>query len=59
VSIEIRTVGGTVLYTAESATDVRHAVTEAVAARANLRGADLHGTCKKVGPERIGGDHDD
>ena len=48
MSIEIETVGGRVLYTAESATDVRHAVTEAVAARADLGwadlgGADLHG----------------
>ncbi len=43
MSIEIKTVRGTVLYTAESAADVRAAVTEAVAAGADLRGADLGG----------------
>jgi hypothetical protein len=44
MSIEIKTVGGKVLYTAESAAaDVRAAVTEAVAAKANLYGADLRG----------------
>jgi len=39
--IEIKSLAGRVLYTAENATDVRQALTEAVKARAYLGGADL------------------
>ena len=41
--IQIKSIGGRVLYTAETATDVRQAVTEAVAQRADLQGAYLQG----------------
>jgi hypothetical protein len=43
MSIAIKTVSGQVLYTADSAADVRAAVTEAVAANANLYEANLSG----------------
>jgi hypothetical protein len=48
MSIEIKNVGGRVLYTAQTATDVRAALVEAVKGGANLggaylRGADLYG----------------
>ena len=39
--IEIKSISGQVLYTAQNAKDVRSAVIEAVAAKANLRSADL------------------
>ena len=39
--IEIKSISGRVLYTAQNATDVRSAVIEAVAAKANLGYADL------------------
>ena len=39
--IEIKSISGRVLYTAQNATDVRSAVIEAVAAKADLRYADL------------------
>ena len=39
--IEIKSVGGNVLFTAESATDARAAMVEAVKSRADLSGADL------------------
>ncbi len=39
--IEIKSISGRVLYTAQNATDVRSAVIEAVAAKADLRSADL------------------
>jgi hypothetical protein len=41
--IEIKSIGGTVLYVAQDANDVRSAVEEAVAKRANLVGANLRG----------------
>ncbi|PVB19782.1 pentapeptide repeat-containing protein [Mycobacteroides abscessus] len=41
--IEIKSVGGRVLYTAQSAADVRGAVIEALSRGANLRGANLRG----------------
>ncbi|OBG32377.1 pentapeptide repeat-containing protein [Mycolicibacter heraklionensis] len=41
--IEIKTIAGKVLYTADSASDVRTALVEAVKADAYLRGADLGG----------------
>ena len=41
MSIEIKSVGGRVLYVAENAQDVRAAVEAAVAARADLSSADL------------------
>jgi hypothetical protein len=41
--IEIKTLGGNVLYTAENAQDVRAAVVEAAKARADLSGAYLSG----------------
>jgi uncharacterized protein YjbI with pentapeptide repeats len=41
--IEIKTLSGRVLYTAQSASDVRRALEEAVEGGANLRGANLRG----------------